>query len=133
MSGFFRILITALNDREKQINRLETQIHMLQHECNQTKSSIQMHRNTIDKLQKNLKEEKKAKEHALNRYKTFFCIKYIFFNFKLIFDFLTPNMNCVIPTMQTKCSRCTQTSGSKSWDYGPKRPKPSLKVSRESL
>lgn len=61
------ILITALNDREKQINRLETQIHMLQHECNQTKSSIQMHRNTIDKLQKNLKEEKKAKEHALNR------------------------------------------------------------------
>ncbi|XP_065931097.1 uncharacterized protein MCAP_0864 isoform X5 [Magallana gigas] len=59
--------IIAINDRDREINRLGTQIHKIQQECNQAKSSIQMHRNTIDKLQKNLTEEKKAKEHALNR------------------------------------------------------------------
>lgn len=34
---FCRELIGTLNDRYQQINRLETQKHMLQHECNQAK------------------------------------------------------------------------------------------------
>lgn len=81
MSCFFRSLILAINDRDREINRLGTQIHMLQQECNQARSSIQMHRNTIDKLQKKLAEEKKAKEHALNRYKTFLVINLYFNNY----------------------------------------------------
>lgn len=66
MSCFFRSLIIAINDRDREINRLGTQKHMLQQKCNLANSSIQMHRNTIDKLQKKLTEEKKAKEHALD-------------------------------------------------------------------
>lgn len=81
MSCFFRRQIIAINDRDREINRLGTQIHMLQQECNQAKSSIQMHRNTVDKLQKNLTKEKKAKEHALNRYKTFLVINLYFNNY----------------------------------------------------
>lgn len=60
-------LIIALSSKEQEANHLLTQIRMLQHEYNQAKSNIQTQRNTIDKLQKNLTEEKKAKEHALNR------------------------------------------------------------------
>lgn len=40
-----------------------------------------MHRNTVDKLQKKLTEEKKAKEHALNGYKTFLVINLYFNNY----------------------------------------------------
>lgn len=74
MSEFiFRELIIAFRSKEQEANHLLTQIRTLQHEYNQAKSNIQTQRNTIDKLQKNLTEEKKAKEHALNRY-TFFKI-----------------------------------------------------------
>eukprot|EP00105_Crassostrea_gigas_P020165 XP_011438886.1 PREDICTED: uncharacterized protein LOC105336327 [Crassostrea gigas] len=58
-------LILAINERDQEINRLGTQIHMLHQKCYQTKFSLQMHRNTIDKLQMKLTEEKKEKEHAL--------------------------------------------------------------------
>lgn len=81
LSCFFRSLIIAINDRDREINRLGTKIRMLQQECIQAKSSIQMHRNTVDKLQKNLTEEKKAKEHVLNRYKTFLLINLYFNNY----------------------------------------------------
>lgn len=61
----------ALSDRDQEAKHLETQIQMLQHKYNQSEYYIQMQRNTIDKQQQKLTEEKKAKEHALNRYDIF--------------------------------------------------------------
>lgn len=46
---------------------LESNRSELQYEINQARSNLQMQRNNIDRLQKNLSEEKRAKEHALNR------------------------------------------------------------------
>lgn len=59
MSCFFS-LILAINDRDREINRLGTQIHMMQQEYNQAKSSIQMHRNTVEKLQKKFDRRKES-------------------------------------------------------------------------
>lgn len=62
-----RELITTIDNKDQHANHLMSQIRLLQQECYNAKSSIETQRTTIDKLQKYLTEEKRAKEHALNR------------------------------------------------------------------
>lgn len=56
-----------LRESSHRVKTLESKISELQYEINQARSNLQMQRNNIDRLQKNLAEEKRAKEHALNR------------------------------------------------------------------
>lgn len=56
-----------LRESSLMMKTLESNRSELQYEINQARSNLQMQRNNIDRLQKNLSEEKRAKEHALNR------------------------------------------------------------------
>lgn len=62
-----RDYLRNLRESSLMVKTLETNRSELQYEINQARSNLQMQRNNIDRLQKNLSEEKRAKEHALNR------------------------------------------------------------------
>lgn len=62
-----RDFLRNLRESSHRVKTLESKINELQYEINQARSNLQMQRNNIDRLQKNLAEEKRAKEHALNR------------------------------------------------------------------
>lgn len=62
-----RDYLRNLRESSLMVKTLESNRSELQYEINQARSNLQMQRNNIDRLQKNLSEEKRAKEHALNR------------------------------------------------------------------
>lgn len=62
-----RDYLKNLRESSLMVKTLESNRSELQYEINQARSNLQMQRNNIDRLQKNLSEEKRAKEHALNR------------------------------------------------------------------